>query len=236
MINIGSAIKTVKLKIDPIVNKGKVGYLELTRQMINLELDFYNQVVLAETLDIKDKNAPKLVEALTHRTKHNLKPKYPLDNTMIPSLSITKRSVIASSIGQMQSYSTRVEKWKTSQSRKGKPSLPTASTMPTFYYADYHLKLKDIKDQYISLRVFTGEKWEFVNYPIQFTKQFITKYEESLKGLAFEETFREKTKKLMALGLETKDARKKAKEKLGNNPYFMMRSPSLSLSRRVFGR
>ena len=128
MIEIGSAIKTVKLKIDPIVNKGKVCYLELTRQMINLELDFYNQVVLTETLDVKDKNAPKLVEALTHRTKTNLKPKYLLNNTMIPSPSITKRSVIASSIGQMQSYCTRLKKWEESNSKRGKPGLPKAST------------------------------------------------------------------------------------------------------------
>lgn len=234
MIKIGSSIKTVKLKIDPVTNKGKIAYLELTRQMINLELDFYNQVVLTETLDVKNKHARNRLETLTHRTKTNVNPKYPLNKTMLPSSSITKRSIIASSLGQMQSYFTRAEKWEKSKSKKGKPSLPSASTMPTFYYSDYKLEVNDIRNQFIALRVFTGEEWEFINYPIQFTKQFATKYEEHLKGLVFEKEFNFEVNKLIMVGSEKKEAKKTTKEKLGNNPYWMMRSPSLSLKKGVW--
>lgn len=231
---IGSSVKTVKLKIDPKANKGKMEFLELTRQMINLELDFYNQVVLTENLDVKDKFARNKLEALTHQTKTNANPKYPIEKVMVKSPSITKRSIINASIGQMQSYFTRLEKWEDSNSKKGKPNLPKAQTMPTFYYSDFKIELADIKNQFVKLRVFTGEKWEFVNYPVKFTKQFNEKYEEHQKSLEYKREFKKQVDVLIKQGVEKSVARKEIRDKMGINPYYEMCSPSLTFKNNIW--
>lgn len=225
---IGASVKTVKLKIDKATNKGKIEYLELTRQAINKELEFYNNIILVEGLNLNDKLARNKLEDLTHATRTKQNPKYPLKQYMIPSPVITKRSIIASSIGHMKSYLTRLEKWEQSNKKKGKPNLPSPSTMPTFYYADFKMEWKDIENQFVALRVFTGEKWEFVNYPVKFTKQFIEKYSEHLDSLIFNEQYKDAVKCLIDKGIDEDTAKKQVSKQMGINPYYEMCSPSLT--------
>lgn len=223
----GSSVKTVKVKIYR-ANKGKADYLEETKKILDQALAFYQQLLLENPTIVEAEDNLRQVERLSHRTKDNPNPPY--EAPELPS--ITKRSVINSALGSVSSYLTRLSQWEEKGKKKGRPSLPTASTMPTFYYSDYNLEMKDIQNQFISLRVYNGYKWGFVNYPVQFTAQFMDKYQGHANHLAFEENKKVVIKELIMSGLDEKDAKNETNRALGINPYEKMCSPSLSYHKK----
>lgn len=226
----GSATKTIKLKIVD-ANKGKHEYLHKTKEEVNNLLSFYVNVINEHQGIIDSQSFIKEVELLTNRTKNNPEPKMPIDLSHIAPPSILKRSIIQNAVGKIKSYKSNYDNWETTGKKEGEPKLPAPKMNPAFYYTDFNLEFGDIKNQFVSLRVFDGSRWSLVNYPVKLTKQFLDMYQEHSKYLEHKEKLDEYMSTLTDNGVEKKEAYRLAVEIIGANPYYKMSSPTLSLKR-----
>src|SRR5215469_13211418 len=71
-------------------------------------------------------------------------------------------------IGKAKAYYTTHEQWRASGKKKGKPGLPTPRNHPTLSAGVFALQLDqvDVKKSWVSLRVYRGKDWAWVNYPV----------------------------------------------------------------------
>lgn len=85
-----------------------------------------------------------------------------------------RRSVIKDCIGKARGYLTQLHTWQKSGKNKGKPGMPTATNHPTLYAGTYTLELDelDLRKSFVRLKVYTGERWEWIHYPTRYNRYF----------------------------------------------------------------
>ncbi|SHE32066.1 hypothetical protein SAMN02746089_00051 [Caldanaerobius fijiensis DSM 17918] len=226
----GETIKTVKLKLFK-PNKGKVDYLSETKKKCDEALDFFINLIMNNSQVLEDKYPLRAVESLCIRTKERQDTVVDFYKEFPDFPSVTKRAIINTAIGMVRSYLSNLKAWEKSPKTESKPAIPKASSMPTFYKEDYSMEFKDIKNQFIKLRIYNGEKWTFVNYPVKFTKQFLDLYAENEKAKEYNKKRTRYRKQLKLLGLDSKQI-KEIMKNYPANPYLECLSPSLSWNER----
>jgi IS605 OrfB family transposase len=82
---------------------------------------------------------------------------------------IYRRSVIKDAIGKVRSYLSHRARWEKSGQKKGKPGLPGARDHPTLYQGTCSLALesRDLRARFVQLKVYDGQEWRWVNYPVK---------------------------------------------------------------------
>ena len=87
---------------------------------------------------------------------------------------IFRRSVVKDAIGKVRSYLSNLANWQQSGKKRGKPGLPGAANHPTLYEGAFSLELGslDLRESFVRLKVYTGEQWTWVNYPVKYSRYF----------------------------------------------------------------
>src|SRR5260221_2498719 len=85
-----------------------------------------------------------------------------------------RRSVIKDAIGKVRSYLWNCANWQKARKTKGKPGLPGASDHPTLYKGTCSLELesRDLHARFIQLKIYDGQTWRWVNYPVKSSRYF----------------------------------------------------------------
>src|SRR5258708_3412196 len=85
-----------------------------------------------------------------------------------------RRSVIKDAIGKVRSYLSNLANWQKTRKNKGKPGLPGASDHPTLYKGTCSLELesRDLHARFIQLKIYDGQTWRWVNYPVKSSRYF----------------------------------------------------------------
>jgi IS605 OrfB family transposase len=85
-----------------------------------------------------------------------------------------RRSVIKDTIGKARSYLSNLANWQKAGKRKGKPGLPEANNHPTLYQGTIILDLEGFskKERFVRIKVYTGQKWAWCNYPVHASRYF----------------------------------------------------------------
>lgn len=126
-------------------------------------------------------------ERLTHRTKSNLTPKYPLTDIALRYPSGFRRAAISESVGAYQSWSTRYDQWKMRKNKheeknkkrleRKKKEIPFTEKPPTYerdsnvWLSYYGTEFKLIDKHHIQLKLFIGNN--YVVRKIALEKPFI---------------------------------------------------------------
>jgi putative transposase len=197
----GQSTRTTKLSLDlgartnRGANTGKRAYLEATVDLLNLARSFYVAFFLAHREKLTERvfyfsvqqhevrerviNADEL---LTWAEFHTLITKGHPDplaewnfSQQFPNMpAIYRRSVIKDAIGKVKSYLTNLAKWKGTGKKKDKPGLPGASNHPTLYTGTVSLELDrlDLRERFVRVKVYTGEMWRWVNFPVIDSRYF----------------------------------------------------------------
>jgi transposase len=94
---------------------------------------------------------------------------------------VYRRSLIKDAIGKVRSYLSTCKNWKQRGKKKGRPGLPGAANHPTLYQGTLTLDLETFKTQnrFAQLKVYTGERWEWRNYPVQASRYFEQRIKEA---------------------------------------------------------
>jgi putative transposase len=197
----GQATRTTKLPLalgkrsQRGANTGKRAYLETTVAVLNAARDFYVAFFLAHRDKLTERvsyyseqdhemreraiSADKLLtwaEFVTVETKEHPDP-FPEWNfsRAFPDFPfIYRRSVIKDAIGKVRSYLSHLASWQQTGKRKGQPGLPGASNHPMLYQGTFSLELDhfDQRQSFVRLKVYTGESWSWVNYPVLSSRYF----------------------------------------------------------------
>ncbi len=192
----GQAKRTTKLLLDlgkrtqGGANTGKRAYLDETAQVLNRGRAFYIEFFLAHAekfretvvfysnqhLEMRERliSAHELLtwaEAATCETADHPHPWTGWNFTeRFPQMPFMyRRSLIKDAIGKVRSYLSNLANWEKTGKRSGKPGPPGASNHPTLYQGTLTLDLEtfDAKNGFIHLKVYTGQRWEWHNYPAQ---------------------------------------------------------------------
>jgi transposase len=83
-----------------------------------------------------------------------------------------RRSVIKDAIGKVRSYLSSLANWAKSGKQKGKPGRPGASDHPTLYQGTFSLEPTEGKRPFVRLKVYDGQVWHWVNYPVVYSRYF----------------------------------------------------------------
>src|SRR5260370_3555060 len=86
--------------------------------------------------------------------------------------TVYRRSVIKDAIGKVRAYLSNLKNWEEAGGKKkGKPGLPQAKNHPTLYQGTFQLELDELnhQDAFVQLKVYTGECWEAINFPVKDT-------------------------------------------------------------------
>ncbi|HEY6286669.1 MAG TPA: transposase [Ktedonobacteraceae bacterium] len=85
-----------------------------------------------------------------------------------------RRAVIKDAIGKVKSYLSNLSNWRRSGKKRGKPGLPGTNNHPTLYEGAFSLELDtlDQRESFVRLKVYTGERWMWVNYPVKYSRYF----------------------------------------------------------------
>jgi IS605 OrfB family transposase len=204
----GQAERTTKLDLDFSrreqggANTQKRRYLEATRSILDEARAFYLAFFLAHAAKLTEKvqviskttgevreaaiSADKLLtwaEYQTVATREHPTP-HPDWNFSARFGDVPweyRRSVIKDCIGKARAYLTTTATWQASGKKKGKPGIPTPRNHPTLYEGTCSLTLEgvDLRASFVRLRVHTGARWEWVNYPTRYNRYFEQRRTES---------------------------------------------------------
>jgi putative transposase len=85
-----------------------------------------------------------------------------------------RRSVIKDAIGKVKAYLSNHANWQQTGKKKGKPGLPGASNHPMLYTGAFSLELDQVdrRESFVRLKVYTGERWMWANYPVKDSRFF----------------------------------------------------------------
>ncbi len=204
----GQAKRTTKLLLDlgkrtqGGANPGKRAYLDETAQVLNQGRAFYIAFFLAHAdklqetvvyysnthLEMRERpiSPNELLtwaEAATVATPDHPHPWTDWNfSEKFPEMPfVYRRSVIKDAIGKVRSYLSTCKNWKQSGKKKGKPGLPGAANHPTLYQGTLTLDLETpgASSHFIQLKVYTGERWEWHNYPVQASRYFEQRIKEA---------------------------------------------------------
>ena len=197
----GQAVRTTKLLLDVSertaggANTGKRVSLEETARLLDAARTFYIAFFLAHPdklaervsyysekhLEMRERliSSNELLtwaEALTVETPahpHPL-PSYNFSQQFPQFPCIYRRSVIKDAIGKVRSYLSSHANWEKSGKKKGRPGLPGGTNHPTLYQGAFSLELDglDLRKTFVRLKVYTGQHWKWVNYPVTYSRYF----------------------------------------------------------------
>ncbi len=197
----GQATRTTKLLLDLDnrrqggANTGKRAALDATVGVLNQARAFYIDFLLAHAdklserisyyseqhLEMRERaiSANELLswaEACTVETQDHPHP-WPGWNfsARFPDLPFAyRRSVIKDAIGKVRSYLSNLANWQKTRKNKGKPGVPGASDYPTLYKGTCSLELesRDLHARFIQLKIYDGQAWRWVNYPVKSSRYF----------------------------------------------------------------
>ena len=197
----GQATRTTKLLLDLSertqggANSEKRAALHATEEVLNRARAFYIDFFLAHAqklaervpyyseqhLEMRERpiSANELLtwaEACTVETREHPGPWEGWNFTeRFPAMPfIYRRSVIKDAIGKVRSYLSNVANWKQSGKKKGRPGLPGARDHPTLYQGTCSLQLesRDLHARFVQLKVYDGQGWRWVNYPVKCSRYF----------------------------------------------------------------
>ncbi len=197
----GQATRTTKLLLDLSertqggANSEKRAALHATEEVLNRARAFYIDFFLAHAqklaervpyysekhLEMRERpiSANELLtwaEACTVETREHPQPWEGWNFTeRFPAMPfIYRRSVIKDAIGKVRSYLSNVANWKQSGKKKGRPGLPGARDHPTLYQGTCSLQLesRDLRARFVQLKVYDGQGWRWVNYPVKCSRYF----------------------------------------------------------------
>src|SRR5258707_9605166 len=85
-----------------------------------------------------------------------------------------RRAAMKEAIGKARAYLTALATWHKQGKKKGKPGFPGAANHPTFYQGAFHLELAEAKihDRFVRLKVYDGQQWVWMNYPVRCSRHF----------------------------------------------------------------
>ena len=92
-----------------------------------------------------------------------------------PGMPFTyRRSVIKDAIGKVRSFLSNRAHWEKSGKKKSRPGWPGAANHPTLYEGTFSLQLDalDKRESLVRLKVYTGQDWMWVHYPVMYSRYF----------------------------------------------------------------
>ena len=197
----GQTARTTKLQLDLSprdqrgANPGKREHLAATVDILNAARQFYLNFFLTypdklmERVEVISKQTGEVSEGLisadklltwaefhtvetrdhpTPRAGWNFSQQFPDFPTRY------RRSVIKDVLGKARAYLGSKARWEASGKKKGKPGVPTPRNHPTLYAGTYALELAtlDLKASFVKLKVYTGSRWIWANYPTRYNRYF----------------------------------------------------------------
>ncbi len=197
----GQATRTTKLLLDlgkrtqGGTNTSKRTCLEATVELLNAARAFYVAFFLAHADKLSERvsffsekhleereraiSANELLtwaEFLTVETKDHPDPlrDWNFSRTFPDFPFLYRRAVIKDAIGKVKSYLSNLSNWHRSGKKKGKPGLPGASNHPMLYEGAFSLELDglDQRESFVRLKIYTGERWTWVNFPVTYSRYF----------------------------------------------------------------
>jgi transposase len=197
----GQATRTTKLLLDlgkrtrGGANAGKRAHLEATAAILDAARSFFVDFFLAHQDKLSERvsyfserqreqrerliRADELLtwaESVTVATKEHPEPLPDWNfSQAFPGMPVVyRRSVIKNAIGKVKSYLANLSNWRRTGKKKGKPGLPGASNHPTLYQGVFSLELGNLDQQgtFVRLKVYSGQRWTWANYPVQYSRYF----------------------------------------------------------------
>jgi putative transposase len=94
---------------------------------------------------------------------------------------VYRRSLIKDAIGKVRSYLSNRKSWEKTGKKKSKPGLPGAANHPTLYQGSLTLDLEtfNAQNRFVQLKVYSGSRWEWHNYPVQASRFFEQRIKEA---------------------------------------------------------
>src|SRR5947209_10037361 len=197
----GQASRTTKLLLDFSkrsqggANPGKRSHLEATVAILNdarrFYLDFFlaHQDRLRERVEVISKptgevserliSADKLLTWAEFETVETAAHPHPLPawnfSQRFPDFPyVYRRSVIKDAIGRVRSYLSNLANWQQAGKKRGKPGLPGTNNHPNLYEGTLSLQLDglDLHKTFVGLKVYDGNGWIWINYPVKYSRYF----------------------------------------------------------------
>ncbi len=197
----GQATRTTKLPLDlgkrtqGGVNTGKRAYLQATVWILDAARAFYVAFFLAHPEKVTERvsyfsqqhhemrerqiSADKLLTWAEFQTVEAKEHPYPLPDwnfsRAFPDFPcVYRRAVIKDAIGKVKSYLSNLSNWRESGKKNGKPGVPGSSNHPMLYDGTFSLELSapDVQQHFVRLKVYTGERWIWANYPVRSSHYF----------------------------------------------------------------
>ena len=204
----GQAKRTTKLLLDlgkrtqGGANTGKRVYLDETAQVLNQGRGFYIKFLLAHAekfketvvyysnthLEMRERpiSSHELLtwaEAATCETREHPHPWTGWNfSQQFPEMPfVYRRSLIKDAIGKVRSYLSNLKNWEKTGKKKSKPGQPGAANHPTLYQGTLTLDLEtfNAQNRFVQLKVYTGSRWEWHNYPVQASRFFEQRIKEA---------------------------------------------------------
>jgi putative transposase len=204
----GQAKRTTKLLLDlgkrtqGGANTGKRAYLDETAQVLNQGRGFYIAFFLAHAekfketvvyysnkhLEMRERpiSSHELLtwaEAATCETREHPHPWTGWNfSQQFPEMPfVYRRSLIKDAIGKVRSYLSNLKNWEKAGKKKSKPGQPGAANHPTLYQGSLTLDLETFtaQNRFAQLKVYTGSRWEWHNYPVQASRFFEQRIKEA---------------------------------------------------------
>ena len=77
-------------------------------------------------------------------------------------------------VGKVRSYLSNLANWQKTRKKKGKPGVPGATDRPTLYKGTCSLELesRDLHARFVQLKLYDGQRWRWVNYPVKCSRYF----------------------------------------------------------------
>nr|MBA3531909.1 transposase [Ardenticatenales bacterium] len=163
------AVKTHQNKIEN--RPGLIEWYEATKALYNQVVSFYFGLHQAHPglLGLNQKEALSQAEKLTHRTKENPTPLWPLDKAIDADIpAMLRRAAINAARGAFQSFQSNFKRWQTQKAKfesKGKrfhhrPPVPPRLFNLNFPF--YKGMYGERTDNSILIRLYSGSSWQWV--------------------------------------------------------------------------
>jgi IS605 OrfB family transposase len=145
-------------------------WFNLTQRLFNEVTAFYFRIIQEHELilELTNKEALSELERLTHKTRDNPSPPFPLMWGDIPAMF--RRACINTALGLARSFFSNLNRWKEKKARteaKGRrfterpPVPPREWKYPTLFYAGQY---KGYTGKVIMLKLYDGSTWRWVKF------------------------------------------------------------------------
>lgn len=167
-----TATRTVRLRVSPKINPGKLGMLFATVAAWDRAVACYTEFLLdhASTVEEMDRRG-LLTWAETHTVATADHPHPARDfGAVCPGMPVVlRRAAINGAAGAVRSYSTNLRAWeKAERERRGKqPQPPRPHPHLVAYAGTVALRMEDFRRGFVRLHLCDGSRWRWANIPVQ---------------------------------------------------------------------